>query len=104
MCGTIPPLPQYAFMAWCSVKNRENFTFVTFYHAHVFLSEERLNIRGLAHKILTDGRRNKTSLYITQVKSLSYTERIIWLDPLSSTVPTVQKLMKFTYKSFARIS
>jgi hypothetical protein len=20
MCGTIPPLPQYAFMAWCSVK------------------------------------------------------------------------------------
>jgi hypothetical protein len=20
MCGAIPPLPQYAFMAWCSVK------------------------------------------------------------------------------------
>jgi hypothetical protein len=29
MLGAIPPLPQYAFMAWCS-KHRDNFTF-TFY-------------------------------------------------------------------------
>jgi hypothetical protein len=27
MCGVIPPLPQYVFMAWCSVKYRDNFTF-----------------------------------------------------------------------------
>jgi hypothetical protein len=31
MSGAIPPLPQYAFMAWCSVKKKEkyrdNFTF-----------------------------------------------------------------------------
>jgi hypothetical protein len=27
MGGAIPPLPQYAFMAWCSVKHRDNFTF-----------------------------------------------------------------------------
>jgi hypothetical protein len=28
MLGAIPPLPQYAFMAWCSVKkHKENFTF-----------------------------------------------------------------------------
>jgi len=28
MRGAIPPLPQYAFMAWCSVKkHRGNFTF-----------------------------------------------------------------------------
>jgi hypothetical protein len=28
--GAIPPLPQYVFMAWCSVKekHRNNFTFV----------------------------------------------------------------------------
>jgi hypothetical protein len=26
MCGSIPPLSQYAFMAWYS-KRRENFTF-----------------------------------------------------------------------------
>jgi hypothetical protein len=30
MSGAILPLPQYAFMAWCSVKHRDNFTlFVT---------------------------------------------------------------------------
>jgi hypothetical protein len=26
MRGAIPPLPQYAFMAWCLVKHRDNFT------------------------------------------------------------------------------
>jgi hypothetical protein len=29
MYGTIPPLPQYTFMAWCSIKqqkHRDNFT------------------------------------------------------------------------------
>jgi hypothetical protein len=30
MSGAIIPLPQYAFMAWCSVKHRDDFTF-TFY-------------------------------------------------------------------------
>jgi hypothetical protein len=30
MRGAIPQLPQYAFMAWCLVKHRDNFTF-TFY-------------------------------------------------------------------------
>jgi hypothetical protein len=27
MSGGIPPLPQYAFMTWCLVKHRDNFTF-----------------------------------------------------------------------------
>jgi hypothetical protein len=27
MSGTVPPLPQYAFMAWWLVKHRDNFTF-----------------------------------------------------------------------------
>jgi hypothetical protein len=27
MRGTIPPLPQYIFMAWCLVKHSDNFTF-----------------------------------------------------------------------------
>jgi hypothetical protein len=27
MSGAISPLPQYAFMAWCSVKYRDKFTF-----------------------------------------------------------------------------
>jgi len=28
MRGDVPSLPQYAFMAWCSVKDRDNFTFL----------------------------------------------------------------------------
>jgi hypothetical protein len=28
MHGAIPPLPQYALMAWCLVKHRDNFTIV----------------------------------------------------------------------------
>jgi hypothetical protein len=28
MSGAIPPLPQYAFMAWCSVKAQGQFNFV----------------------------------------------------------------------------
>jgi hypothetical protein len=28
MRGAIPPLPLYAFMEWCLVKRRENFTFL----------------------------------------------------------------------------
>jgi hypothetical protein len=27
MTGAIPPLPQYVFMVWCLVKQRDNFTF-----------------------------------------------------------------------------
>jgi len=27
MHGATPPLPQYVFMTWCSVKHRNNFTF-----------------------------------------------------------------------------
>jgi len=30
MRGAIPPLPQYAFMAECLVKHRNNFTFYFF--------------------------------------------------------------------------
>jgi hypothetical protein len=35
MCGTIPPLPQYVFMAWCLFKHRGNFTF-TFTFTSIF--------------------------------------------------------------------
>jgi hypothetical protein len=30
MCGAIPLLPQYVFMAWCLGKHRDNFTFYVF--------------------------------------------------------------------------
>jgi hypothetical protein len=28
MRRAVPPLPQHAFMLWCLVKHRENFTFI----------------------------------------------------------------------------
>jgi len=28
MSKAVPPIPQYAFMAWCSVKVQGNFTFI----------------------------------------------------------------------------
>jgi hypothetical protein len=33
MRGAIPPLPQYIFMALCSVKHRDNFTFTFMYRS-----------------------------------------------------------------------
>jgi hypothetical protein len=32
MSGVIPPLPQYAFMAWCSVKAQGQLYFILLYH------------------------------------------------------------------------
>jgi hypothetical protein len=32
MRGATPPLPHYVFMAYSSVKHRENITFITFDH------------------------------------------------------------------------
>jgi hypothetical protein len=31
MCGAMPPLTQYIFMAWCLVKHRDNFIFTLYY-------------------------------------------------------------------------
>jgi hypothetical protein len=30
MRGAIPPLPQYVFMVWCLVKQRDNFIFLAY--------------------------------------------------------------------------
>jgi hypothetical protein len=37
MCVAIPPFPQYAFMVWCLVKHRDNFTFTFDSHISVTL-------------------------------------------------------------------
>jgi hypothetical protein len=50
MCGAVPPLPQYAFMAWCLVKQRDNFTFtlqVTAVAQHSVMGEEGRFFFGL---------------------------------------------------------
>jgi hypothetical protein len=50
MSEAIPPLPQYAFMAWCSVKrkHRENFTFnITYMLIEVEKMFQLVNPRGI---------------------------------------------------------
>jgi hypothetical protein len=43
MRGAIPPLPQYAFTTWCSVKkHRENFTFLPF--AVIYLDPVQIEV------------------------------------------------------------
>jgi hypothetical protein len=39
MSGAIPSLTQYAFMAWCLVKYRDNFTFVTLVSVDLYAAE-----------------------------------------------------------------
>jgi hypothetical protein len=36
MIEAIPPILQYAFMAWCSVKVQDNFTFFYLYYEDVW--------------------------------------------------------------------
>jgi len=43
MSEAIPPVPQYAFMAWCLVKRRDNFTFA-FYRIGRLLTSNRNQI------------------------------------------------------------
>jgi hypothetical protein len=43
MSGSIPPLPQYTFMAWCSAtkkEHRDNFTFTYYYECCVYVFVE----------------------------------------------------------------
>jgi hypothetical protein len=35
MSGAIPPLSQYAFMGWCAVKRRDNFTFYLYLYLYL---------------------------------------------------------------------
>jgi hypothetical protein len=37
MSGAIPPFPQYAFMAWCSVKKAQG-------KLYLFIWEDRINV------------------------------------------------------------
>jgi hypothetical protein len=49
MRGTIPPLPQYVFMAWCLVKHRDNFTFTN--ASMEFLFDTRIKGQNINQKI-----------------------------------------------------
>jgi hypothetical protein len=45
MRGAIPPLPQYVFIAWCSVKHRNNFTFTV--QSNLSVSREETGIQKI---------------------------------------------------------
>jgi hypothetical protein len=49
--GAIPPLPRYAFMAWCLVKHRD-FTFNTF--KHVFRLQKLFQLQFMEEGILNN--------------------------------------------------
>jgi hypothetical protein len=62
MRGAIPPLSQYAFMAWCSVKtkHRVNFTFTFF--SSLQIVEERVSHLYAADKDGSHGQKRKMFL------------------------------------------
>jgi hypothetical protein len=62
MCGTILPLPQYVFMAWRSVKHRDNFTFTYFVTeknddtqntVNVIVSISNVSFRPTVHNLIS---------------------------------------------------
>jgi hypothetical protein len=46
MRGAIPPLPQYAFMAWCLVKHMDNFTFTFMIYFTTLSKVDRIAMNG----------------------------------------------------------
>jgi hypothetical protein len=45
MRGAVSPVPQYAFMAWCLVRHRDNFTFTFMFQRQCI--EVSLNVTAL---------------------------------------------------------
>jgi hypothetical protein len=66
MCGAIPPLPQYAFMAWCSVEVRGQLYFLYLYQLiWKYLHE---NMRHISSELIINS--VTVSLYVTITVSL----------------------------------
>jgi hypothetical protein len=54
MRGAIPPLPQYAFIALCLVKHRDNFTFTfTYLFVHLIVASLITELIKSRHHIIT---------------------------------------------------
>jgi hypothetical protein len=52
MRGTIPPRPQYVFIAWCLVKHRDNFNFTLLYTNVIFKGTSTLGVYSLTVAML----------------------------------------------------
>jgi len=44
MCGAVPSFHQYAFMAWCSVRKKEQAKYEDTTHSHTKYSDKLKNI------------------------------------------------------------
>jgi len=66
MYGTIPPLPQYAFMAWCSAKAQIQFNLMQTSHLHTTITfTSKLNpVYGFVHHTSITGGRELKSMKV----------------------------------------
>jgi hypothetical protein len=89
MSGAITPLPQYAFMAWCLVKHRDNFTFTLPYlfacllHIHQteksrpelhYLSISLMEISGVKHLSFINSKNNFPCCFLQFCNLVSHTK------------------------------
>jgi hypothetical protein len=86
MSGAIPPLSQYAFVAWCLVQHRDSFTFA-FYWCSMQLEMPRwLNVENKVTCVLHAQRNTASSFIIESVKlqccrSLPFSwKNIFWIQ------------------------
>jgi hypothetical protein len=65
MRGAIPPLPKYAFMAWCSVKRSTGTTLLSTFYEYNWI---RVNITALTGGDFNDSIRNEFKLVAQTIK------------------------------------
>jgi hypothetical protein len=69
MCGAVSPLPQYAFMAWCLVKHRNNFTFA--FYLDVYLLYKEIYICEVNQTAYNQNKFPCTSLHMNDIEKMS---------------------------------
>jgi hypothetical protein len=107
MCGAIPPLPQYVFMAWCLVKHMNNFTFTVRYF-HYFNRLYAVHSSHLNCPVLSFAPLISLSLVTCLLKDPSCSSKDYSLIPLTPTITDYPKkiyvyedLYQFLIRSFA---
>jgi hypothetical protein len=102
MNGAIPPFPQYAFMAWCLVKHRDNVTFIFYlYRQCKFTSFYILSARPTDADVHIHVTMQRNVLRILALRSTQFPMQHITHSviryPLSciSTVARVTSVMKW---------
>jgi hypothetical protein len=80
MRGAISPLPQYAFMAWCLVKHRDNFTLPLPLHLHIRSVGRRLRCLLQSECVLFRASKLEEVCYVTQQTDIRLLRQYeVWL-------------------------